>query len=157
MLLLPGCLIFPATIIAPLDLKVLDAQSGVPIEGAQVLRVVCDIHDFYCSHGIVDRTRTGADGRVTLPGKSRWGIYVPAPGGLPVPCHIIAIWKEGYSAFLFTQYNRVDENLLGYSSREDIVAALKEIPQDRKSYSPDTFVFHNDQVKLFRNASSTQQ
>jgi len=156
-LILPGCLIFPATIIAPLDLRVLDAQTGVPIQGAQILRIVCDIHDFHGSHGVVDRTKTDADGRVRLPGKSRWGIYAPAPGALPVPSHIIAIWKEGYSAFLFTQYERFDENLLEYSRREDIVAALKEIPPDRSTYSPDTYVFHNNQVRLFRKSNSAQQ
>ncbi len=151
--LLPGCTValFPAVIVAPIDLKVVDADTGDPINDAVVLRIVCDIHNFRdCTNGMVDRARTDKNGSAKIPDKRKWGIWSAALGGLPVPNHLIAIWKEGYSAFVFSQYENSDEYLLLVCTREDVVEAIKEIPQERRPYYADTNPFHDNQVKLYR-------
>jgi len=108
---LTGCF-YPARTIMPLETKVVDAKTGSPIEKATALRVVCDIHDFRCTRGQMDQSETNKDGKVQLDGKWKWRLWFPAPGGLPVPNHHIAIWKSGYKAFVFSQYGNIDDVLL---------------------------------------------
>ena len=60
LLFLSSC--YPARIIMPLNTKVVDSETGDPIEGAQVLRIVCDIHDFDGSDAKVERGKTDKDG-----------------------------------------------------------------------------------------------
>lgn len=132
--LLTGCP-YPARTVMPLKSQVIDAETGLPIEKATVLRVVCDIHDSRCVHGQIEKAETNKEGRVELEGKRKWGLWFPAPGGLPVPSHQIAIWKAGYQAFVFSQYGDISD-IESLTKRDDIKKALQEIPQDRKSYSP---------------------
>jgi len=47
--------VFPVTIVGRLDTKVVDAVTGDPIVGALVLRIVCDIHDFGCQNGKLEK------------------------------------------------------------------------------------------------------
>lgn len=132
--LVTGCA-YPARIVMPLETRVVDAETGAPIEEATVLRVVCDIHDFKCTHGYVDRAETNHDGKIQLRGRREWGLWIPAPGGLPVPNHQIAIWKAGYEAFVFSQYGDIS-HIQSSTDRADLRTALQEIPQARKNYSP---------------------
>jgi len=133
--LLTGCP-YPARTVMPLETQVVDADSGSPIESAIVFRVVCDIHDFRCIHGQVEKGKTDQDRKIELEGKRKWGLWIPAPGGLPVPSHQIAIWKSGYEAFVFSQYGDINDIELS-TDREDVKKALQEVPKYRKNYTPD--------------------
>lgn len=153
--LLTGCP-YPARTVMPLNSRVFDAETGQPIERAEVLRVVCDIHDFGCKRGYIDKTETNKDGIIELDGKRTWGLWIPAPGGLPVPDHKIAIWKAGYEVFVFSQYGdfeRFFNYIQSSSDREDLKMALKEVPVDRKYYSPDDnprALFEDGKIKLYK-------
>lgn len=107
-LILSACVFYPARIVMPLNTRIVDSESGNPIEGAQVLRIVCDVHDFDCSNGRIDKTQSDSNGIVKALGSREWGYYVPVPGGFPVPNHQIAIWKEGYYVFIFSQYGSIE-------------------------------------------------
>jgi hypothetical protein len=133
---LAGCFPYPARIVMPLRTRVVDAGTGQPISGAKVLRVMCDIHDFTCANAIVDRGETNQEGQIDLPGKRRWQLFIPFPGGMPVPNHQIAIWKPGYVAFVFSQYGDVDHLIRKSCERQDLLAALHEIPAERRVYTP---------------------
>src|SRR6267143_1639218 len=101
---LGGCLIWPLKVSNELEVQVLDADTGAPIPRAQVAYVACDIHDFDCSHARVVRTTANEKGEVYIGSKRRFRVCVIAPGGLPVPNHLIAIWTPDYGAFVFSQY-----------------------------------------------------
>ena len=151
--LLASCVIYPARIVMSLNTRVVDAESGNPIEGARVLRIVCDVHDSRCIHGRIDQGETDSGGIIKMSGDRKWGLWVAAPGGLPVPNHQIAIWKEGYYAFVFSQYGRIDR-LKDFTDREDIIEAIRKIPPDRKECSasddPDK-MFSGGKIKLQKN------
>jgi len=120
----------------PLKTRVVDADTGAPIEGATVLRVVCDLHDFRCTGGNMETSKTDKHGEVELSGKRKWGLWIPAPGGLPAPNHQIAIWKSGYQAFVFSQYGSINDIESG-TDRDDVKKAIHEVPKNRKDYTPD--------------------
>jgi hypothetical protein len=101
----------PLRIAEPLDVTVVDAESGAPIPGATTLYFVCDIHDFDFSAARFERRTSNEKGKVKIHGHRKWGVWFPAPGGLPVPNHFIAIWAPGYSAFVFSQYDETVEDL----------------------------------------------
>lgn len=135
--LLAGCIIYPMQVVTPLETTVVDAKTGIPIEGAQVLRVVCDIHDYGCNRGKIDIGQTNKEGEIEISGKRQWGIWILGPGGLPVPNHQIAIWKDGYYVFVFSQYgNNIDRFKRRLQSQggnsQMIMDAINEIPQERK-------------------------
>lgn len=60
-----------------------------------------------------------------------WGPWLPVAGGLPAPNHLIAIWTQGYSAFVFTQYGDTVLQRHNNTKREDVKSAPQEIPDDR--------------------------
>jgi hypothetical protein len=133
--LLTGCP-FTAQTVMPLESQVVDAETGLPIEMATVLRIVCDIHDRRCTKGKIEKGETDKDGKIKFQGKRQWGLWLPLPGCLPVPNHQIAIWKPGYRAFVFSQYGNI-EDLLSSAIREDVKSAIRAIPKDRNNYTPD--------------------
>jgi hypothetical protein len=151
--LLTGCvLFFPARIVMPLNTTVVDAETGNPVESAKVLRIVCDIHDRSCTHARMDWGQTDQNGVVKASGDRKWGLWVPAPGGLPVPNHQIAIWKEGYYAFVFSQYGNIDD-IKERTSRPDIMDAISAIPKDRRQCDADDRpdeMFSGGEVKLYK-------
>lgn len=153
MLSISGCvLIYPARIVMPLQTKVVDSRSGKPIENAKVLRIVCDVHDYRCSRGRVDKLETDSDGIVKASGDRKWGAYIPAPGGMPAPNHHIAVWKDGYYAFVFSQYGNIDD-IKDRTDRQDIIDAIEEIPGERKEstvYDDPEKMFLGGEVKLYR-------
>lgn len=141
----------------PLETQVVDAESGASIEGAQVLRIVCDIHDMKCARGKIDKEQTDRNGKIEMKGERKWGIWFPAPGGIPAPNHRIAIWKTGYQAFAFSQYGEIND-LLSWTNREDLKKAIQEVPKERKNYTPDANpeqMFENGKVKLQRLTHNT--
>jgi hypothetical protein len=149
--LLAGCVvIYPARIVMPLNTRVVDAESDNPIEGAQVLRIVCDVHDTRCRNGRVDRGETDSTGNIKMSGDRKWGVWAAGPGGIPVPNHQIAIWKEGYYAFVFSQYGQI-EHIKEFTERDDIIEAIDAIPADRKEHGalddPDK-MFSGGKIKL---------
>ena len=119
-----------------MDVTVIDAQSAVLIPHATVIYFVCDVHDFECRHATLVRTDSSAQGHLRLDGRREWGVWLPAPGGLPVPNHFIAIWAPGYSAFIFAQYGDTIESLRRRAPRPDLLEALESIPVDRSSSDP---------------------
>src|SRR5438876_4471902 len=113
-----GCIIAPLRVAETLDVKVVDAQNGALIQGAKVIYFVCDIHDFQCKHATIVRTTSNESGDLKIEGHRKWGVWIPAPGGLPVPNHFIAIWAPGYSAFVFGQYGDTVESIRhGFDAR----------------------------------------
>jgi len=149
--LLTGCP-YPARTVMPLETQVVDAGTGTPIGGASVLRIVCDIHDRKCTNGQLEKSETDKDGKIKLKGKRQWGLWFPAPGGLPAPNHQIAIWKPGYQAFAFSQYGDIND-LLSWTDREDLKKAIQEVPKERKNLTPNDNpenMFENGKVKLQR-------
>jgi hypothetical protein len=70
---LSGCFIFPINIVAPLKTTVVDSETGRPIAGAVVLRIVCDIHDYSCRRAFFEKAITDDKGMVCLDSKKEWG------------------------------------------------------------------------------------
>jgi hypothetical protein len=148
-----GCFVFPLRTIEPLKITVIDASTGTPIEGAIVLRLVCDIHNRDCNNAFIDMNVTNDKGIICLSGKRDFGPWMAAPGGLPVPNHQIAIWKEGYSAFVFSQYDNDIDRFSARTRNKNIIEAVRKIPKERKYLSLETnpySVFDNGIIKLYR-------
>jgi hypothetical protein len=131
-----GCIVAPLRVAEPLDVRVVDAQDGAPIPGATVIYFVCDIHDFRCEHAALMRTTSNASGGLKIEGRRRWGVWIPTPGGLPVPNHFIAIWAPRYSAFVFGQYGDTVESIKKRVPRQDVLEAFDSISSDRSSSDP---------------------
>jgi hypothetical protein len=133
-----GCIVAPLPVSAPVDALIVDADDDRPIAGAAVVHFVCDVHDFHCHHGRLVRTESSADGRVRIPRRWRWGLWIAAPGGLPVPNHFVAIWAPGYSPFVFSQYEDPLEHAIERIgvSRPDVAAELKALPDATLSSDP---------------------
>lgn len=128
---LGGCLIWPLKVAEVLDVEVIDATSGTPVPYAEVVYVACDVHDFSCRKAKLVRTKANDKGQIDIDSTRRWGVWIPAPGGLPVPNHLIAIWAPGYSPFVFSQYEDTIASRISSTKREDIIRALQEIPSDQ--------------------------
>jgi len=130
-LALGGCFVWPLKVAEELQAQVVDAASGNPIPHAEVVYLACDFHDFSCNHATLVRTRASDTGEIDIGSTRKWGVWLPAPGGIPVPNHLIAVWAPGYSAFVFAQYpDSIDRRVSG-TKREDIIRALREIPSDQ--------------------------
>ncbi|MEW6002833.1 MAG: hypothetical protein AB1638_09345 [Nitrospirota bacterium] len=117
-----------------------DAETEKSIAGASVVYLVCDLHDYGCSRGKLIRTTSNEKGEVKIEGETKSGTWALAPGGLPVPSHLIAIWAPRYSAFVFIQYKSADAHIDELLERKkksvkrtDILKALQEIPEDKAS------------------------
>jgi len=154
--LLTGCLFYPVRTATPVNIRVVDAETGKPIAGAHVLRIVCDVHDLHCQNGRIDRSQTDNEGFVKVAGETRFGFWAPGPGGIPVPSNQIAIWKEGYYALVFSQFGDI-QYIEQSSGRKDIIEAINEIPLDRKFYGrlyDFNEVFSGGQAKLYRKIGS---
>ncbi|MFI5305077.1 MAG: hypothetical protein ACHQYP_09825 [Nitrospiria bacterium] len=132
-LIISGCFIAPLRVSEELKVLIVDAQSNNPIPNAQVLYLVHDIHEAGWKKAKMVRLTSDNNGNVEIPGRRRWGFWIPAPGGLPVPDHFIAIWAAGYAAYVFSQYDSEFELRHLEPLREDIRMALDEIPVDRSS------------------------
>lgn len=126
----------------PLDVIVVDAETEKPIAGASIVYIACDLHNPYSCHeyGKLIRTTSNEKGEVKIEGETKTGTWLPFPGGLPTPNHLIAIWAPGYSAFVFSQYKVTDatiDELLERKkksvARTDMLKALQEIPEDKAS------------------------
>ena len=133
---LQGCFVAPLRVAETLDVTVVDAQTALPIPHVTVVYLVCDIHDIQCRHAILVRTSSSERGDLKVGGRREWGPWFPAPGGLPIPNHFIAIWAPGYSAFVFGQYDRTVESKKELVERQDVLDALDSIPNDRSSSDP---------------------
>jgi len=129
-LCLSGC-IWPLPVAHELDVQVIDAHSNTPIPNAQVIYLACHVHDYGCRKGYLIRTQTTDEGKVHISKLYGWGPWLPVAGGLPAPNHLIAIWAQGYSAFVFTQYGDSVSQRHNDTKRNDIRSALQEIPDDR--------------------------
>ena len=131
-LALGGCFIWPLKVAEELDVQVIDAKTNDPISNADVVYLACDVHDFgTCSHARLVRTKASDSGSVQISSKRRWGIWLPAPGGMPAPNHLIAIWAPGYKAFVFSQYGNSVAKTMGDTKRQDIIEALGEVPSEQ--------------------------
>lgn len=128
---LGGCLIWPLKVAEELDVEVIDATSGTPIPYAEVVYVACDVHDFKCSKAKLVRTKANDKGQIDIDSTRRWGVWIPAPGGIPAPNHLSAILAPGYSAFVFSQYEDTIATRISGTQREDIISVLREIPFDQ--------------------------
>ncbi len=128
---LGGCFVWPLKVAEELDVEVIDAESGSPIPRAEVVYLACDFHDFSCNRAELVRTQSNDKGKIEIDSTRRWGIWLPAPGGIPVPNHLIAIWAPGYQAFVFSQYPESIARRVSSTKREDIIRALREIPSDQ--------------------------
>ncbi len=154
-LTLTGCIfIYPIRVVEPLTATVIDANTGTPIEGATVLRIVCDLHDSGCKYAFIEKTTTNEKGLIDIDGDRDWGPWAAVPGGLPAPNHQIAIWKQGYYAFIFSQYNKdiYDFTLMNKNNKK-ILKAISEIPKEKKYLSEDINpydVFNNVIIKLHK-------
>jgi hypothetical protein len=141
----------------PLKARVVDFDTGEPVVDATVLRIVCDVHDFLCSRAKLDRGKTDRNGSIEMAGERRWGAMVPAPGGIPLPNHRVAIWKKGYAAFVFSQYGSIEDVRLG--KRADLIEAIGEIPKERRERTgqddPERF-FASGKIELHRIVTKSE-
>src|SRR5262245_22767438 len=131
-----GCFVAPLRVANTLDVTIVDAQNSTPIPDATAVYFVCDIHDFQCRHATLVRAASNAHGNLKIRGRREWGVWFPAPGGLPVPNHFIAIWAPGYSAFVFGQYRDTVDSIRRHVPRQDLLEALDSIPSDQSSSDP---------------------
>ena len=148
-----GCFVAPLRVADNLDVTVVDAQSSLPIPQATLVYLVCDVHDIECRHAILARASSSEGGRLRVCGRREWGPWVPAPGGLPVPNHFVAIWAPGYSAFVFGQYDRTVESKKRLVGCQDVLDALNLIPGDRSSSDPllnPKQELHGGKIRLLR-------
>lgn len=122
-------------LIMPLSTRVVDADTGHSIAGAQVLRIVDDFHGYRNDHAYaqMERSYSDANGHVEMDGKREWRFRPSGPGRFPVPNHKIAIWKPGYKAFVFSQYSSIYE-ISSCTKRVDLKKAIGEIPHNRIEY-----------------------
>ncbi len=137
----------------PLRVTVQDADTGSPIPDATIIYIASDIHDYLCKEGRVIRTRTDSGGKVDISGKWRFGVWLIAPGGLPMPQHIVAISAPGYSTYLFGRYDEMKSGKRRCHSHSDIVEALAEIPQEnviRDSRPMSVSQLNGEIIKLIR-------
>lgn len=135
--ILSGCFIAPLRVACPLKVTVEDAATGSPIPEARVIYIVNDHHDFFCrEEGRIVRAVSDKSGHVDISGKRKWGFWIAAPGGLPVPDHLIAIWAPGYSTYLFSQYSNIADRKKRCENRSDMLQALDEIPQEQQIADP---------------------
>lgn len=125
-----GC-IWPLKIAEEFRAEVIDATSTNPIPLADVVYLACDFHDFSCNHATLVRTKADEHGKINIGSTRRWGFWLPAPGGIPVPNPLIAIWARKYKAFVFAQYPDSIDRRISSTAREDIIQALREIPSDQ--------------------------
>ena len=133
LLLVSGCIVVPLRVMEPFEVTVTDSETVTPISNATIVYLACDVHDFRCRHADLVRGTSSATGIVKIDGRRKWGIWIPAPGGLPAPNHFIAIWAPGYSAFVFAQYGDTVESRKRGIDRADILEALNAIPADQTS------------------------
>ena len=149
-LLLAGCY-FPATVRSTVKARVIDAESSQPIGDVNVLRIVCDVHDFRCDGVQVDRGQTNSDGRIKLKGSRKWGLWLPAPGGMPAPNHQVVIWKKGYAPIAFSQYGTLAEFERRHAHKS-FVKDLAEVPHELTQIESGSelyrAVFTNGVIKL---------
>ncbi len=129
-----GC-VWPMTVAEALDVRVMDSKTMSPIPFAEVVYLACDWHDFDCNQARLIRTRADKHGALMIDRQRRWGLWLPAPGGIPVPIHLIAIWSSGYSPFIFGPED-VIQRRIPWTPRRDIRDALEEIPLERGSNYP---------------------
>lgn len=136
--ILGGCVIAPMSVMEPLKITVADATTDAPIANASIVYIVCDVHDSACTRAKLVRAASTPSGHIDIEGQRTWGVWFPAPGGLPAPNHFIAIWAPGYSPFLFSQYEDTVEKLKWRyeTKRPDILEALNAIPIDALSSNP---------------------
>jgi len=116
----------------PLETTVLDASTGKPIPKVKFVRVVCDIHNFGCRGAKIDSGEGTEDGRIDLSGHRRWGVWLPVPGGLPVPNHQIAIWADGYKVVVFSQYDDDIDKFKVRQENENIAKILETVPKENR-------------------------
>ncbi len=127
-----SCFVFPLETVMPVEITVIDARTGKELVNIHYVRIVIDVHDFRCikpflEEGIIENGR-----EFHLDNKREWGVYMPAPGGLPVPMHHIAIWKDGYKAVVFSPFDLNDEKLSQRcSNHANIQRVLKTIPMSQ--------------------------
>ena len=144
-------------VVMPLKTRVIDSETDQPVSGAKVLRIVCDVHDFDCNDAYMDTGATNRNGEIELDGKRKWGVWMPVPGGLPAPNHQIAIWKEGYQAFVFSAYDGDITKFEETVRRADIRKAIKEIPKERnllgEGQDPNQ-LFSGGEIKLYKAGTS---
>lgn len=127
-----SCIVFPWETVLPVESKVIDDQTGKELVNINYLRIVIDVHDFGCNKPYLEEGVIEKGLEFHLDNKREWGVYLPVPGGLPVPMHYIAIWKEGYHAVVFSPYDLNDEKLSQEcSNHENIKYALEKIPKPR--------------------------
>lgn len=154
---LGACIPYPMQTVEPLEVTVVDATTGTPLQDIHYLRIVCDVHDFTCAHAFID-SGISPGAHLVLAGKRRWGMWSPVPGGMPVPNHQIAIWKTGYQAIIFSQYgNNIDEFSNG-TPRADIKHLITQIPQDRnylRDENPD-LTLHGGLIRLRPSAPTAR-
>jgi len=117
--------------VEPVDAKVIDANTGKQLDDVNYLRIACDVHDFGCGHALLEKG-ISREGILQLDSKRRWGLWMPVPGGVPVPNHQIAVWKDGYYAFIFSQYDANIDEFARRANRADIKSAIDQIPKERK-------------------------
>jgi hypothetical protein len=142
-------------LVMPLATQIVDAETGKPIAGADILRVIPDIHDRAWNDAIMDRGRSDQNGNIKMGETSIWIFTYSGSGRIPHPNHQIIIWKSGYSAFVFSQCNdNIDHAYL--SNREDMKKAVDEIPLERKVYKDNKEVsamLSGGKVKLYRTTT----
>ena len=129
---LHGCAIYPMRVVMPFETKVVDATTKEPIENAQYIRIVCDIHNFGCKNAYLDSGKSSPGGIIHLKSKREWGVWIPVPGGLPAPSHQIAIWARGYKVVIFSQYDGDIDEFNRHQKNQEISNLIEQIPKENR-------------------------
>ncbi len=150
LLLLTGCF-YPVQVRSPVRARVVDADSGAPLENVNILRIVCDVHDFPCAGARVDAGRTARDGRIRMQGAREWRWWFPVPGGVPAPNHQLLVWKEGYTPLAFSQYGTLAD-FERMHDRSRFIKEFSKVPRDWVQMEAGTVlydaVFSNGEIRL---------
>jgi hypothetical protein len=133
-LVLPGCFPAPLRVANPVKVTVVDAETGRPIGNAAVVHIVCT--GSRCENATLLRTTTGTDGALTIDGRRQWGVWIAAPHGMPFVRQFTAIWADGYSGFVHSDFHDTAELMKLRARRQDLIQALASIPNDLSSSDP---------------------
>ena len=133
-LVLPGCFPAPLRVAHPVKVTVVDAESGLPIANASVVHIVCD--GSRCENATLLRTTTDVDGALSIDGRRQWGVWIAAPHGMPFVRQFTAIWADGYSGFVQSDFHDTAELMKLRVRRLDLIEALESIPKDLSSSDP---------------------
>ncbi|MHB8481471.1 MAG: hypothetical protein ACYDBV_01855 [Nitrospiria bacterium] len=137
-----------------LHVSVVDSESNRPIPQADVVYINYESLTRDWNRAIYFHEKTDTLGRINIKSKWVWGLWLVIPDGLPSNVHYIAIWAQGYGAYLYSEIDSINGLRKDPYVPMEIRKTLEEIPEDTSStdeaLNPRDKIFDGP-IKLHRN------